>query len=343
MTFDREGLAQYLTDATSVLLLAPADSDPDDEACIDLLTATPPAETNVLSVTTEATPEERLSVWHQHADEGDPKRATIVDARPGVSTVPQSSSVASTSTVDVEMLAAEADILDVGLTIARYLGAWEQTDQPTQVCVHSVTALLEQFDTHDVVTLVTGLNELAADLDAGIHYHLDTATCDEATLTTLRPLVDAVVEYDGEGWIVADGTDADERPTFRQTPTPPAERTGVAADQSDAVSLRYSFDTVLALLSAPVRRTVLYHLKDREAGTIPLDTLVDEVHRRATAVPGRDVPPRDQLRKTLVHNHLPRLSDAGVVEFDRTDQNVYYEPNPALVTCLDYFETLELG
>jgi len=39
--------------------------------------------------------------------------------------------------------------------------------------------------------------------------------------------------------------------------------------------------------------------------------------------------------------HVPVLEEAGIVEW--ADGEVRYRSNPALESCLDYFETLELG
>lgn len=71
--------------------------------------------------------------------------------------------------------------------------------------------------------------------------------------------------------------------------------------------------TAFDLLSESRRRGVLYSLELSERTT--LDTLSERLARwerkagRATAVA--------DVRTSLVHAHLPRLADAGVVEFDR--------------------------
>lgn len=63
-------------------------------------------------------------------------------------------------------------------------------------------------------------------------------------------------------------------------------------------------DTAFDLLSAPVRRELLWTCRER--GAVDVDELADEVASEVTA-------DREQLRITLHHTHLPKLENAGVV------------------------------
>lgn len=72
-----------------------------------------------------------------------------------------------------------------------------------------------------------------------------------------------------------------------------------------------ALDELFEVLAHQCRRTVVAELS--RAGPTDVESLAEEV--AATD---------EQLTKTdaeisLVHSHLPRLEDAGVVEFDRTD------------------------
>lgn len=76
-------------------------------------------------------------------------------------------------------------------------------------------------------------------------------------------------------------------------------------------------ETTFDILSSPVRRNVIAILHD--SGPITRTELAarlaDAMDDAAGAEAARGASPR-QLRISLHHNHLPRLADAGVVEYD---------------------------
>jgi hypothetical protein len=299
----------------------------------------------MLSVTVDATPDERLSVWQREHDDGSlPGRAAIIDGGSGVRATSQAAASDAVPDVDVEVLSPDADLMEFGLPIATRLGEWAGTDDQTALRLHSLSAALESFATDDVISLVNGLNDRCDRLDVTAHHHVDPAT-DEATLAALRPLYDAVVERaPDDGWIVSTGTTEAAEPSFRSTTTPPGGISATDPDRPETVPIPYSFDTVLDLVSKPRRRALLYHLKDCGDDVIDVDDLVDRVHEREQAIPVREpAASRDVLAASLVHTHLPKLDDVGLVEFDADDDVVHYHGNPAVESYLNYIETLELG
>ena len=341
MTDPDHTLNDYFSRSSSVLLLAPSHESPDDNACIDLLTRDPPGETNVLSITFSASPSERLSVWQREADSELPTRATIVDGRRDMTKdqLPTSES----GPISVRGLPENADLHDVGLAIASQLGAWKNTDETTVVCLHSVTTLLASYDTERVISLITGLNDLCKRLDVVAHHHVGPDDHDEETVTTLRPLYDAVIEYTPDnGWIPTEH-EATTTPLFRSTTPPPGGTAKTDPDRPETVPMRYSFDTILDLLSAPRRRTLLYNLKSQPTEEIPIDQLVEEVHDIDRSLPIRDASPREQIQTELHHIHLPKLQEAGIIQYDPDSETVYYTTNQGLESCLRYIETIELG
>lgn len=344
MTADEQSLGDHVGSASSVLVVAPSRDPPDDEACADLLTRGHVAETNVLSVTLEATPDERLSVWQREHGGSPPERAAILDGGSGTQAASQAVATDAVPDVDVEVLSPDADLMDLGLSIATRLGEWAGTEEQTALCLHSLSAAIESYGADDVISLVNGLNDRCDRLGVAAHHHVDAAVDDE-TLAALRPLYDAVVEHaPDDGWIVTTGDAATTDPSFRSTTKPPGGVSPTDPDRPETVPIPYSFDTVLELVSAPRRRVLLYHLKDCEACAIDVDDLVDRVYEREQAVPVREpAASRDVLEASLVHVHLPKLDSAGLVDFDADESVVHYHGNPAVESCLDYVETLELG
>ncbi|WP_251343229.1 DUF7504 family protein [Haloplanus halophilus] len=338
-----------LGDASSILLLASSDSDFDDDACIDLLTAGDPAETNVISATVTDPPAERFALWQREVGEQLPARATIVDAgcgrqrevAVGDGVIEGGESVGLT----VDMLPENAEPIDLGMTLARYLGAWESTPDSTMLCLHSLTALLEGFDRDVVISLVSALNDLCDTVGATAHHHMDPGAHDDETVATFRPLYDAVIEHvTGDGWTVTKAPADADRPTFRQSTAPPGGAAGTDPNRPETIPMPYSFDQTLDLISVPRRRTLLYHLKDRGSGTMSLEELVDAVVTRERSIPVRETPESSgAVRVSLVHSHLPKLADLGILDFDPEASTVQYHGNPALESFLRYVETLELG
>lgn len=89
-------------------------------------------------------------------------------------------------------------------------------------------------------------------------------------------------------------------------------------------------DAVFAALADEDRRSVLAYLQDAGEATVEeLSTAVDE---RASD-PRGGTHGRDALVR-LHHVHLPKLSDAGLVEYDRTSGQVEYVGGSAITELL---------
>lgn len=74
-----------------------------------------------------------------------------------------------------------------------------------------------------------------------------------------------------------------------------------------------SIEERYTLLADPHRRCVIEHL-DRSSGELEIVTLVDRIAERSDD--------RDRLLLTLHHNHLPRLEDYGIIEYDHHARTV---------------------
>lgn len=101
-----------------------------------------------------------------------------------------------------------------------------------------------------------------------------------------------------------------------------------------AISSR--LDTVLGALSDRRQRYVLYKLSAMDGDEIAESRLVDAVY--GPEMGNTDV--RDERRKNaievdLCHNRLPRLEDAGFIEYDRDSGVVRYDGSPLLEEWLE--------
>ncbi|QZP36439.1 DUF7504 family protein [Halobaculum magnesiiphilum] len=345
MTGINGSVAESIGDASTVLLVAPADSCTDETACTELLTRHSPPHPNVICVTLNKGPDDRLDVWHRYVGEELPDRAAILDARREGSGE-GATAVSSVPSIKLETLPEDAELLDLTATIAAQVGAWSDTDHRTQLCLDSLNVLVDRYAAQDVVDLVRGLNTLCADLDVSAHHHVNPDDCPESMLAMLRPLYDAVVERDGDGWTVStadSSADPSAGPSFRRTVDGRSGGSSRDSDPQDIVPLPYSFDTVLELVNNPIRRIVLYELKCRSGDEISFDELVDAVGKRSGSVHAGKPDGTERLALQLRHTHLPKLQERNVVRFDRHTGTVSYRSNPALEAHLECLKTLELG
>ncbi|WP_266083118.1 DUF7344 domain-containing protein [Haladaptatus caseinilyticus] len=77
--------------------------------------------------------------------------------------------------------------------------------------------------------------------------------------------------------------------------------------------------TAFELLANPMRRQVIYYLRESGQDVASVDELVECVHAETSVV---NAPER--ARVGLVHRHLPKLADHGVIEFDSRSETVRY-------------------
>ncbi|MDQ2071443.1 DUF7344 domain-containing protein [Haloarcula sp. NS06] len=95
-------------------------------------------------------------------------------------------------------------------------------------------------------------------------------------------------------------------------------------------------DDRLSLLSSHYRRFLLYGLSQytTPVSLAVLTDTVTEFEHEAPAEHYRDE--RLKIYTALYHNHLPRLVDAGVVQYNQSEDMVDIGPNaPALVPLLE--------
>ncbi|WP_254761450.1 DUF7344 domain-containing protein [Natrinema marinum] len=100
-------------------------------------------------------------------------------------------------------------------------------------------------------------------------------------------------------------------------------------------------DTLLALVSSRRRRHALYYLRESETAS------VDELAKRLTESTDTisESPSTDQLSRTkveLVHAVLPKLQEAGCIDYDPRSETIRYRrPSTSLTTVLDVCSDLE--
>ncbi|WP_458209255.1 DUF7504 family protein [Haladaptatus sp. NG-SE-30] len=185
------------TGGTNVLVHTPPLDTNGESKCLDFLTSTPPARSNVLIVSYVRTPDEWLERWNESVGDH-PARLGFVHVgdsmRSAATTASQSSSVAQSPDI-VEAVASPTNLTGLGIKISEYLAKWEENENQTVVCFDSLTVLLQY--TKDVQTTFQFLHTLIGRVqtaEARACYKITPSAHDDQTVATLTSLFDTVVE-----------------------------------------------------------------------------------------------------------------------------------------------------
>lgn len=93
----------------------------------------------------------------------------------------------------------------------------------------------------------------------------------------------------------------------------------LSRDATETQSDELTRDQIFTVLSNRRRRWVLHYLKGCEEQRIDLRTLVDTIAAWEYETSAEDLPwkKRKRIYTALRQSHLPKLDDAGVIEYDR--------------------------
>lgn len=103
---------------------------------------------------------------------------------------------------------------------------------------------------------------------------------------------------------------------------------------SDPDDVALSVDTILSLLANTQRRELLHHLREASSETCAVDDCIAHILRREEAMTG-ERPGHDHVAARLHHVHIPKLAEAGVIDYDARSQTIRYWGHERLE---DWFE-----
>lgn len=92
-------------------------------------------------------------------------------------------------------------------------------------------------------------------------------------------------------------------------------------------------DELLTILSEAKRRAILTYLRDVDDGVATVQELSNGIDKQEHG--GSKVTPVE-----LVHSDLPRLEEAGVIEFDQRSRTVRYQGSTELEQLLQFVADL---
>ena len=109
-----------------------------------------------------------------------------------------------------------------------------------------------------------------------------------------------------------------------------ADETDAPQTLPDERELSGELDTVFELLGDRERRSVVAHLLEGNGQTATVPELADQCQQEAEG----STSTTDPVVMRLHHTHLPKLEDAGVVEYDPRSKTVRYRGDALLETFL---------
>lgn len=189
-------------EARNVLLLAPPLDDRSDAVCGALLGAAEPTATDLVFVTLARSPDDRIDRWRRAAGGAVPAKVGVVAATESDRATTARGSSDGVDGPIVGSVRSPGDLTGLGIELSDRLEAWADDGNRTLLCFHTLTTLLQYVDLQTAYQFLHVLTARVSDADARAHYHADPAAHDERALNTLRTLFDAVVEREGDGWVV---------------------------------------------------------------------------------------------------------------------------------------------
>lgn len=92
-------------------------------------------------------------------------------------------------------------------------------------------------------------------------------------------------------------------------------------------------DTTLYLLSHQTRRDIVGYFQTTDGTTAAVDDIVSHLADR-----DGEEPSHDDLYTQIHHVHLPKMDDAGLLDYDKRSGGLRYGPDPRLPEWLDFIE-----
>ncbi len=102
-----------------------------------------------------------------------------------------------------------------------------------------------------------------------------------------------------------------------------------------------SIDDALSLLANPQRRRLLVFLVEQAPRDVTIESAAEALVSPESVEGGEEA--TDAVQIQLLHNHLPRLENTGVVTYHREYQMITYHRNPTLEQLLRTVLELDSG
>lgn len=179
----------------AVLVLQTADEAAADEVCLSAFDFADPLEHRVLLVSVGPRGHSRFPLFLEKYGSG---VAELAHVHPDWEPVSGMEDVREGVVDDPE------DLTQLGITVSQILGEWAETEGAMDVCLYSLSALLQHSSRRRVFRFMHLLLGRLADVGATVHVHMDAESHREETVALFREIFDLTVT------VGADGVEVDE-------------------------------------------------------------------------------------------------------------------------------------
>lgn len=100
-----------------------------------------------------------------------------------------------------------------------------------------------------------------------------------------------------------------------------------------------STETLLELVANPQRRMVLHRLRESDASVLGIEELTEEVVTDGGGTASRCLSDESRAVAELHHTHLPKMADAGIIEYDERSGTVRYYPDDRIERLVQFIAT----
>lgn len=116
------------------------------------------------------------------------------------------------------------------------------------------------------------------------------------------------------------------------------DRPDEAPDCRDVHSVSLSLDEILSILAHRRRRDLVRYFVENSTPTVSVAECVEYLAEQE----GQQADdPHDYIRKRLHHVHVPKLADAGVIEYDARSKEIRYWGQDELERWLERIDAVE--
>lgn len=241
----------------------------------------------LLAVTVDRSIQLFLAEWRTSTDAA-PAQAGLVSVGERLRSAAEHAGSSGGCGDAIRTVADPADLDAVVDHVRSLLDGWRDQKEPTIVVVDSVTGLLDVAPKSAVAGFVAELADLVS--EAGAVGFLAIRCQADHSIEDLLTDCAATIEATPDGW--------------RPVEAPP--RTSLSTDE------------LFSVLADDRRRQILQYLADHDRTTVT--DIVDSIAVEA------DASTRARIAVSLVHTHLPKLADAGVLEYDERTKSVVATP-----------------
>lgn len=186
-----------LAGASNALLLASVAGQQTQALCLDALTESPPAETQVLAVTYTSQPAEWVRAWDERVGQQPAGGAVLTVGQPETG-FEHDSWLSSTVEKPNDLTAIGIELSNLLSELADDAGP----DERLSVCFDSVSSLLQYVDLQQVFRFLHVVTGRVRKADARCYYHLNPTAHGQQAMATLGGLFDTTVEQENGGWSV---------------------------------------------------------------------------------------------------------------------------------------------